>query len=235
MKTRRTVVSLLAGPLAVTVIAWGCNKQNTANGSAAQGSTPTQPEGPSVAIVEYQKVLRDMGWQSKVEVDLKTYRERMVQELNAFNAHYSQQISDLQKSMGKDPTPLQQQQLTQTAIAAQQTLKQMQAQANEMLQAYQSEWGRRYREALAPLVRQAAQKGNYKLVLAQSDFIAFSEPAIDLTNAVVDGAKAQPPTIVDVPMTQLQGPDKVGPNMSAPTTGPATRSSTTIPSPTTGP
>jgi Skp family chaperone for outer membrane proteins len=230
MKTRRLAVSLLAGGLAVTVIGWGCNKQNTANGGAAQSSASNQADAASaVGIVDYQKVLRDMGWATKLDAELGTYRDQLSKEFTAFDQHYAQQLTELQKSMNKDAeklTPQQQQQLTQTVVAARQTLGQLQTQANEKWQAYRTEQLRRYKDALAPIVRQAAQKGNYKLVLAQTDVIVFMEPTIDLSNVVVDLAKSQKPDITEVPMTSLQGPDKISPNMAAPTTGPATQPAT---------
>ena len=223
MKTRRVVVSLLAGALAVTVVGWGCNKQSATGGNAARAAGSAGDQAPSVGVVDYSKVLRDMSWASKLDTDLKSYHDELFKELKAFDQHYTQQITDLQKSIGKDATPAQQQQFSQTVIAARQTLAQLQQQANEKYGAYQGEWIRRYKDALAPIVRQVAQKGNYKVVLGLSDAIVFLDPAVDLTNGVVDATKAQTPTIVEVPQGHLEGPNTVGPNMSVPTTGPSTK------------
>jgi outer membrane protein len=233
MKNRSAIVALFAGALAVTGIGLVSTPHH---GTAAAVQTASAADAPPqvgpVGVVDYNKVLKELGWETKLNDHIKSYGDQLTKEFNDYEARYSRQVGDMQatlKGLGDKLTQQQQNEFVQTVNATRQTLVALRQRGNEEINLYRNEWLRRYKEALAPTVKQIAEQRHMGAVLASTDLVVYLDPAADLSNAVVEAAKKQPPTLTDVPMPSLpQAPQNVGPNMLA-TTQPTTQPATPVP------
>lgn len=239
MKNRSAIVTLFAGALAAVA---GVGLVSTSHrGTVAAVQTASAADAPQVGpvgVVDYNKVLKDLGWEAKLNDNIKSYSDQLTKEFNTYEARYSQQIGDMQttlKGLGPNLTQQQQQEFVQTVNATKQTLAALRQRGNEEIGLYRNEWLRRYKEALAPTVKQLAEQRHLGAVLASTELVVYLDPGADLSNAVVEAAKKQPPALSDVLMPSLpQAPLNVGPNMLAatqPSSQPATQPGAPAPAP----
>lgn len=236
MKNRSAIVTLFAGALAAVagVGLVSTSHHGTVTGVQTAAAADAPQVGP-VGAVDYNKVLKDLGWEAKLNDNIKSYGDQLTKEYNGYEAKYSQQIGDMQatlKGLGNNLTQQQQQEFVQTVNATRQTLVALRQRGNEELGQYRNEWLRRYKEALSPAIKQIAEQRHLGAVLASTELVVYLDPGADLSNAVVEAAKKQPPVISDVLMPSLpQAPLNVGPNMMAatqPTSQPTTQSAVPV-------
>jgi Skp family chaperone for outer membrane proteins len=220
MRNKNIGIWFLAALFCSTVL-WfvGCNH----GGDAGAASEAPPPPPPSVGVVNLDNVFRDLGWSDKLKNSALDYQKQLGNELSQAYNNYNSQINEQKKvfmpSDSVKPTPSQQDTLNRMAYTAQQAFGQLQNQAKQQLQNYQVESIKRYREALMPTVRETAQAKKMTVALAQTDVVMFVEPSVDLSNAVVDSARAHPPLLTDVPTPPLTAPPSITGN--SPTTLPA--------------
>lgn len=223
------MASLFAGAVAVTVMGWGCNKQQDAKGTdaaATQASATLESSGASggVAVINYDKVLRDMGWADQLQAKLQAAQDNLKKELTATQTRYEQQLTDYAKSTVKDWDKMSKEEQGKIVAGANMQLRpillRLQQMAQDQYNAYRNTWIQRYKDALGPIVRQAAQQRKMTIVIGQTDMVVFLDSSADLTDAVVDGARRSPPTITEVPTPVLQAPTLSA--AAQPTTLPAT-------------
>lgn len=214
----------------------GCDKPD-AGGSGGGSHASSADASKAVAIVDLDRVAKDLGWGTKLEANLSAYRQLLIEDVKKYAAAYDAQVQDkvksmLPKDMKQDDkvtlTPAQSQELTNLVVAARQQVGQLAQGGDQMFNNYRAAWFRQYREALMPIVRQTAQDKHVTVVFSQTDTVLYTEPTVDLTNAVVDAARAKPPALTDVPMTHMQGAENIAVNAVPPvgTTQPATKATT---------
>jgi Skp family chaperone for outer membrane proteins len=238
MHTKRSwwSAALVCGALLVGggSLAGGCNRPD----AKTDGASSRAEGGQVVAVVDLDKVARDLGWITKMQANLETYQGQLKNDVLKYAGSYEKQIQGAVRALfpkdAKDNdkltlTPDQTQQLSQYVAAGRQQVSQLASKADQMFGNYRLNWIKQYRDALAPVVRQVAQDKKVTVVLlSPSDNVLFAEPSIDLTNAVVDAARSKKPDLTEVPMSPLEGPATINYN---PTGGPATQPSTTGPAP----
>jgi Skp family chaperone for outer membrane proteins len=224
MRNKNIGIWFLAALFCSTVL-WfvGCN-----HGGDAGAAGEATPPSPSVGVVNLDSVLQQLGWSDKLKNSALDYQKQLGTELSQAYNNYSSQIAEERKAiMPNDsvkPTPSQQETLMRMMQSAQNAFGQLQNQAKQQLQNYQIESFKRYRDALMPTVRETAQAKKMTVALAQTDVVMFVEPSVDLSNAVVDSARAHPPLLTDVPMPSLPAPPSITGN------GPTTLPAATLPS-----
>jgi Skp family chaperone for outer membrane proteins len=230
MRNKNVGIWFLAALFCSTVL-WfvGCN-----HGGDAGAASEASPPAPSVGVVNLDNVFRDLGWSDKLKNNTLDYQKQLGNELSQVYNNYNAQIIEQKKAfMPSDsvkPTPSQQETLNRMGYTAQQAFGQLQNQAKQQLQNYQMEAIKRYRDALMPTVRETAQAKKMTVALTQTDGVMFVDPSVDLSNAVVDSARAHQPLLTDVPMPSLPAAPSITGN------GPATLPAATLPAvPTTRP
>jgi Skp family chaperone for outer membrane proteins len=171
-----------------------------------------------VAVVDLDKVARELGWMTKLHAEMGNYQTQLKSDIQKFEQRYQAEVQQHIKDMvppgtkeGEKYTLSQEQSqgLTNYIVASRQQVKELGQEANALYKNYQAEWARHYRDAISPLVRQVAQEHHMNVVLEQNEHLLYSDHAVDLTDAVVEAARNAPPEIVDVPMTRLQGPPDI--------------------------
>lgn len=179
--------------------------------------------GGATAVVDLDRVAKDLGWLNKMQTNLETYQNQLKGELQQFQTHYDQLVQERVKSMIPPGTKegdkytlssVQSQELTNYIVTARQQMQQLGQEANQLFQNYRTAWARQYREALSPIVRQVAQDRKMNVVVTKTDQVLYAEGTVDLTDGVVDAARARPPALTEVPMEHLQGPSDIRPNQA---------------------
>jgi Skp family chaperone for outer membrane proteins len=210
----------------------GC-KEGGAGGSGSHGDG-----GGATAVVDVDKVARDLGWMNQLQVNQQNYVSQLKNELEQYQKHYEQLVQDRAKSMIPPGTKegekytlssVQAQDLSTYIAAERQQVAGLNQEATQLLNNYKLQSVRQYREALSPIIRQVAQDRKMNVVLTQTDLVLFADRSVDLTDAVVDAARARPPALTQVPMEHLQGPSDIriqqGPT-ALPQTQPASQPTT---------
>jgi Skp family chaperone for outer membrane proteins len=221
---------LICGSL-VGAIGWatGCDK-NT--GSSGSPGGPSGGAGNATAVVDLDKVARDLGWLTKLQTNMESYQNQLKNDLQQFQQRYEAQVQQHVKDMIPPGTKegdkytlsqTQSQELTNYIVAARQEVQQLSQNATQLYNNYRMQWIRQYRDAVSPIVRSVAQDKRMNVVLVQNDNLMYADRSVDLTDAVVDAARKQQPLLTEVPMTHLQGPADIRPNQ---TPGVATQPST---------
>lgn len=212
----------------VMVSTGGCKDDHTGvSGGAVNGGSG------ATAFVDLDKVAQDLGWKTKLQADMVTYQNQLQTDLKQLQQRYEAQVQQHLKDMippgtkeGEKYTlsPTQSQDFTNFVVNARQQLQQLDQKANQQYNAYHMLWMQQYRDALSPIVRQVAQDRRMNVVLVKNDTLMFADRSVDLTDAVVDAARKQPPTLTEVPMQRLEGPAEIRVNPTpAVSTQPSTR------------
>jgi Skp family chaperone for outer membrane proteins len=219
---------LICGSL-VGAIGWATGCEKTPSGTGP-GSTGTA--GNPTAVVDLDKVARDLGWLTKLQTNMEAYQGQLKTDLQQFQQRYEAQVQQHVKDMIPPGTKegdkytlsqTQSQELTNYIVAARQQVQQLGQEANQLYNNYRVQWARQYRDALSPIVRQVAQDKRMNVVLVQNENVMYADRSVDLTDSVVDAARKQQPLLTEVPMSHLQGPPDVKLNQ---TPGVATQPST---------
>ena len=206
----------------------GCNKDDRPTSSSHSDSTAT-------AVVDLDKVASDLNWMNKLQTNLDTYKNQLKADVVKYAGVYDEEIKTrLQGMVPKDTkendkvtlSPVQSQQLTQYIVAGRQQVQQLAQYGDQLYNVYRAKWIKQYREALAPIVRQVAQEKKINIVLVTSDNVMFADRSVDVTDAVVDAARAKPPQLTEVPMTRLEGPNSINISASGAAQGAGTQPTT---------
>jgi Skp family chaperone for outer membrane proteins len=233
MQTKRALWAVVVGgsiSMLTGAALTGCNKDDHTSSTAhSDGTIPT-------AVVDVDKVARDMGWMTRLEANLKAYQELLQKDANEADGTYRNQLKALIAPMrppGSSPdadiqlNPTQYQEIAPYLQNRQQILQQAQQKSEQIFANYRLKWVKQYREALAPVVRQVAQDKKISVVIQQGDNVLYVDHAVDVTDAVVDAAKSKPPALTEIEMEHLKYPSQLekppaNPAASQPV-GPATQ------------
>jgi Skp family chaperone for outer membrane proteins len=213
---------LICGSL-VGAIGWGVGCDKGGSSSGGSSGTPAAGAGAPTAVVDLDKVARDLGWLTKLQANMEAYQTQLKNDLQQFQQRYEAQVQQHVKDMIPPGTKegdkytlsqTQSQELTNYIVAARQQVQQLGQEANQLYSNYRLQWARQYRDALSPIVRAVAQDKRMNVVLVQNENVMYADRSMDLTDSVVDAARKQPPTLTEVPMTRLQGPPDIRPNQT---------------------
>lgn len=165
--------------------------------------------GARVAVVDLDRVARDMGWLNDMQKDLSQCSNQLQSDVKQFTGIYEQQFRALTQPTTKEgagSTAPASAELTRDAVAARQQVLQLRQKADQLYAAYRQKLVMHYREALTPIVRQVAHSHNQTVVLLKSDTVLLVEPEADITNEVLSAARAKPPEVGPIPVPRLDAP-----------------------------
>jgi len=219
------VPALLLGIALIGLNSW---KSRPANGAPADAGGAAVAD--KIGVVNLEQVGKDLGWAKELDANIATFQGKLRDEYQQAAQRYEKELqqkkadlgikdSDTIAEMNRKLTPQQSAELGQMLTAGQQILGRVQQAANQQLLNYRGEWGRQYREALTPLIKQVAQERRIAIVLPDPGPLLYSDPGVDITPAVIDAAKAHPPSFKPVPLPTIQVPQSI--SATQPTTQPA--------------
>lgn len=166
-----------------------------------------------VGTIDTQKLATDLGWDKEMNENIKKISDQMKSEFQQLRNLYESTLQQKKKEMGisgtetgdelaKKLTLAQQRELMDLVNGGSQKLAQVQQYANQQLEKYRTDWLNQYGSAIRPIVKQIAQQKKLSVVINVSQIpLMFSDPSVDITDAVSTAAKANPPMLnpVDPP------------------------------------
>ena len=163
-----------------------------------------------VGTIDTQKLATDLGWDREMNDNIKKISGQMESEFQQLRSHYDSTLDQKKKDMGitgtetgdelsKKLTQTQQRELMELVNGARQKLAQVQQYANQQMEKYRTDWLNQYGNAIRPIVRQIAQQKKLSVVInIQQIPLMYSDPSVDITDAVSDAARANPPRLIPV-------------------------------------
>jgi len=216
----RFAAVICAGAFAATgaMVFSGCQKTDSAD---AGGSNPR------VGVVDLDKVATDLGWMNDMKGSLDELHKEFATELDHAKQQYIAQIQSEKLQLAPHDsdklTPEQQQIIQGMQQVAQQLLDKLQQAAVNLDSNYRQQSILQYRQALSPIVQQVAEDKRLWYISERNASVLYYDPDADVTDSVIDAARAHPPILTSVPLPQLPAPPTITVNL---TTQPTTRSST---------
>lgn len=218
-RTRIAVVAAMAAALVVVFLA-------SVPPAAAAGAGADGRAGSGVAVVDYDRVFKAMGWTTEIEKDLQSATDAVRGQLQEFSKEVGQAVNARKRAIaaeaglderqaadltaGRDVerlplTPAQRADLASTLQNASLVFQRGQALANQAVEQRRTQVFSTYRDSLKPAVRRVARANGASVVITAVDSVVYYDPDVDLTNKLIDELQAAPPphSLPDVPKLQL--------------------------------
>jgi Skp family chaperone for outer membrane proteins len=216
---KRFVAVICAGALAaIGAFAFnGCQKNDAAE---------TSGNNSRIAVVDLDKVATDLGWMNDLKGNLDELNKQLTTQLDHAKQQYVAQIQSKKLEFAphdSDKLTAEQQQILQgMQQIAQQLLERLQQAGGTEFNNYRQQSILQYREAIRPIVQQVAEDKRLWYVSERNASVLYYDPDADVTDSVIDAARAHPPILTSVPLPQLPAPPTITVNL---TTQPTTRTS----------
>jgi Skp family chaperone for outer membrane proteins len=177
-----------------------------------------------IAVIDLDRAARELGWMDDMRKEMEQCGNQLQADMKKFSGIYNDQLKSIAHSEGVDlsrgPTTAPAD-LTRDSVAARQQMAQLHQKADQLYAEYRVRLVARYRDALAPTIRQVAHDKKVSLVLVRNDNVLLADPEIDITGAVIEVARTNRPAVAAVPLPRLEGPAEL--TLPAPATGPTTK------------
>jgi hypothetical protein len=180
-----------------------------------------------IAVYDIDKVAHDMGWTTDMKLNLEGLQKEFESELKRSQQMYSQQIADQKRHWAPEEsdklTPEQQDTLLKMNSFANQVLSALSQKGSQELVNYRQQWVVQYRRALRPVLKQVAEDKKLAIIFEINDTVQYFQPSLDITDAIINAARANPPVVTPVPMPTL--PSAAPMELKAPSTQPTSQPS----------
>ena len=205
-----------------------------------------QDMGGRVGTIDTSKLAVDLGWDREMKTNMGKLKDQLEGEFKQLEMLYDGQLQTKKKAMGikgdetgeqlqKILTLDQQRDLMTMLNTGRQNLGNVQQQANQQVQRYAAEWDKQYSDAIKPIVQSIAKDKKLSVVInLRATPLMYSDPTVDITDAVVAFALTHPPklTPVEIPKINVSG-DIGGLSTTQPAMTPSTPAPTTPSAPVT--
>ncbi len=199
MKQMRKVGVLMLASLMLMV---GCDRSPQANsdtsanvggvqtgGGGKPGSvtkTGGGAGGGGVATIDLDKIATGMGWFDDMQRKVGSVEQELTVKLDSLRQQLDTTLRDEHRRMGDKPTQEQQDRLAAMQLVAQRQMQEAQAQLQLQSQQTLQQVIGQYRDLVRPVARRVAEQKGYTVIVLPTDAIFWSDPAADLTDAVMD-------------------------------------------------
>jgi Skp family chaperone for outer membrane proteins len=212
----RNSLFALAAVSATFLFTQFCRADEAAKGKVDDASVPR------IGLYDINRVATELGWMNDMDAKMKSLAAKFKIEFEHSQAMYQEQINKQKTDWApKDSdklTPDQIAVLNNMKSAADQVLAQLNKDANQKLADYKKAWVDEYRKALHPMLRQVADDRKLWVIFEKNDSVAYVVPSADITDAIVDVARADPPQVTPVPIPDLPSTPRM--EVKLPTTRP---------------
>jgi Skp family chaperone for outer membrane proteins len=203
MRVNRSFVSVL-----MVMVGVGCFR-------IALGADAPLPDAPAggtkVAVVDLDRTARELGWMTGMQKDLEDCGKQLQADMKKFGALYNDQLKAVARpgDGANGPATAPSPEFARESAAARQQMLQLRQKADQLFAGYRASLIARYRQALLPTVQQVAHDRKAELVLVKNDTVLLMEKPVDITDAVIDAARANPPEVPAIPIPRLGGPAEI--------------------------
>jgi Skp family chaperone for outer membrane proteins len=170
----------------------GCNKDDASSANTSE----------RVGVINISQVEKDLNWFPQMEAAAAEYEADLRKQYADLVTRFDGELNDKMKQLGLKEgdkldklTPAQRQELSIASTNAQNIRSQGLTAAQSLYNNYRVQLDRTYRNALAPIIEEIAKEKKMTIVMAQNDALPYSDPAIDISKAVVTAAHFKPPNI----------------------------------------
>lgn len=181
--------------------------------------------GTRIVVVDLDRTARELGWMTGGQKQLEECGKQLQIDMKKFGSMYDDQLNAIAHREGGQsdkgttaPSP----ELTRDAAVARQQMGQLRQKADQLYANYRTSLVASYRAALLPAVQKIAHDHKAEVVLVKNDSVLLVEKPVDITDAVIDAARANPPTLLVIPIPRLEGPAEIE-LPGAPATQPGTK------------
>lgn len=169
--------------------------------------------GTRIVVVDLDRTARELGWMNDMQKQMGECAKQLQADMKKFGSMYDDQLNAIAHREGGDkgtgPATAPSPELARDAAAARQQMGQLRQKADQLYASYRSSLVSGYRAALAPTVQQIARDRKAQVVLVKNDTVLMVDKPVDITDAVIDAARAKPPTVAPVPIPRLEGPAEI--------------------------
>lgn len=167
--------------------------------------TGQRPGG--VAIVDLEEVARALGRDKEIVSSLQTQRGALSQQLLNAQNQVNSELTQLQKSMGEQPSPDAVRDLQLKAANYQKQLANMQNQAAAVLNEHGKKVLQEFRDSAKPVAIEVAREKGLTTVMTKDDGVIFAfDEAVDITADVIARLRESQPAATPATNAQESAP-----------------------------
>jgi len=152
-----------------------------------------QPQAGRVAVLSLDRIADQLGRKAAIDEEFRSRSQSIEQTARAELQQLQQQFQQAQQRVGAQPTDADKQHLAEVQGQIAQRVQQLQQEVQRQEVAVRAELITKFREQVTPVAQQVADEMGLSIVLVQGDFILFTAPACDITDAVIERMKTEAP------------------------------------------
>jgi Skp family chaperone for outer membrane proteins len=178
------VMAKITGILAlVAVVALGvsCGKEQ-------------QPQVGRVGVISLDRVADELGRKAAIDEEFKTRAQGIEQAARTEVGQLQQQFQQAQQRAASQPTDAEKQHLAELQRQIAGRLQELQQQVNQQQMAIRNELVTKFRDEVKPVAQSVAEGMGLSLVLVQGEFVLYTAPTVDISDAVIARLKQAPAT-----------------------------------------
>jgi Skp family chaperone for outer membrane proteins len=186
----------------------GCGMQF--GGSAA-------PRG-GLAVVDLDKVAAETGKNIQLKEVFQLQENSVKQQLNKVALSAKAQLEAKSKEFGEEPTEEQKKELVKFSYNANNTLAQLQNQANSKLGQYRQDQIAKFRTEIKPIAQEIAAKRGLSVVIPKNEGLLLAvDPGVDITEDVIKAYREKRPAPATATPSTAKAPAESPSKAAAPT------------------
>lgn len=163
------------------------------------GCTGDDPQ--TTAVVDLDAVAKAVGRHDSMNAELEAATQQLNQVLQQAAANIQAEYAAEKKRLGDELTDQGKARLAQLAARAQQVVARNKIVAQNARANVRATLINKFREHVRPLTERVARDRGANVVLIANQNVVWHDSAIDITGAVIDAYKANPPAIAETPTT----------------------------------
>lgn len=162
------------------VLVSGCYQDEKANG---------------VAVIDLDRVAAAIGRDKLITARVGEYAKQQEINLNKLKNEFNSRIADEKKKLGKKPKKKEQERINQLASDYTLQLRQEINKVSQTADRLRSELVLDFRKEIEPVARRVAESRKLSVVMVKQNAMLYIDPAIDITNAVIDEIQKYEPAV----------------------------------------
>ena len=148
----------------------------------------------TVGIVNLDEVARSMGWLTDMEKDINARSQELQIQFNALQKNIAAAIETQKHKMTTPPTAEQEKTLNQLTAEGNTRLTEAYNQARREVADTRVKLAMQYRDMIRPVATTISKSKGMSIVLSSpADSLICFEPAVDITQAVIEELRKNPP------------------------------------------
>lgn len=154
--------------------------------------TPPPPPG-LVAVIDLDRVARALGREQAITARVQAHADAQSAQLNELRDALRRQIDEFRAQTEELPPAESEQRLAALIGGSERRLREAIEQSQAGTDRLKVDLVLEFKQAVQPVARRVATARNLSLVLIQQNAMLYVDPAVDITDAVIDEMQRQDP------------------------------------------